>query len=906
MPAHRYLPRFLPNLNVIADAPMPQRLLIALLATTLLLAGYLIAPRLFSADPLSDEAFEELLAQHPYWHYHGMTPEDVKGVPKKDRPDLAILLDHMRTMDPATGEVPRQRLFEANRQATAFKRRGGGSLLTEEWEERGPTNVGGRTRTLMWDPNDPDTLKVWAGGVSGGLWYTEDISDPNEPWVGVDDFWANLAVTAMTYDPTAPQVFYVGTGEGWFNIDAVEGAGIFKSVDGGLSWELLPSTTNSTFNYIQAIRVHPETGDVYAATRNGGLQRSQDGGETWEKVLGSGAGASNNRAADLEIGADGTLYATLGIFNAGSVYASETGDPDSWVHLEGFPATGIQRIELAAAPSDANVLYAATQRASTNGSGGVFRSSDKGETWAQVASPVNADPGIGNDFTRGQAWYDLIIVVDPNDPDRVAVGGIDLHTSSDGGATWTQVSHWYGGFGKPYVHADQHEIVYRPGSSDVALFSHDGGIDYTANATATQPTFINRNLDYNVTQFYAGSIHPDAGSHVMLAGAQDNGTQRFSLEGAGATTEVYGGDGAFNFIDQDQPNYAIASYVYNRYYLSSNGGLNFNTTLLSENSGLFINPADYDDRENILYTAYSASGNTGIYRISSVTGQRRITRLDTLFRGTPNHLRVSPHAPEGTSTLFVGTTAGSIYKITDLQYGGVPVVEQLSRQGGRPQGAISSIDIGPTEDQLLVTYTNYGVRSVWESFDGGQTWINRTGNLPDMPVRWAMYHPETTDAALLATEAGVWETTSLHTNSPNWTPSPSFPTVRVDMLQYRASDNTVMAATHGRGVFTARFRSGVVASEPSAAPASHTLAAAYPNPFTDRTTLTLSLDQPQRVTVEVFNTLGQRVAVLHDGALAGGTEHRFTLEGGDLASGTYLYTVTGERFRESGRVTLVR
>lgn len=885
---------------------MSQRLLMALLASIGIVAVLFVLFR--PATPSSEvelERLEEMLAQHAYWGYHGMTPEDVKGIAKKDRPDLAILLDHMRTMDPATGEVPRQRLFEANRRATTLKRGGTGSLLTEEWEERGPTNVGGRTRALMWDPNDPDTLKVWAGGVSGGLWYTEDISDPNETWIGVDDFWANLAVTAIDYDPTNTQVFYVGTGEGWFNIDAVEGAGIFKSEDGGATWQLLPSTTNSTFNYIQSLLVHPETGDVYAATRNGGVQRSQDGGETWERVLGSGVGAPHNRAADLEIGADGTLYASFGIFNTGRAYRSETGDPEDWEPLGAWPASGIQRIELAVAPSDANVLYAATQQASNSGNGGIFRSDDRGETWTLLATPINADPGIGDDYTRGQGWYDLIIVVDPNDPDHVIVGGVDLHKSKDGGASWTQISHWYGGFGKPYVHADHHEIVFRPGSSNEAIFSHDGGIDYTVTATATQPTFINRNLNYNVTQFYAGSIHPGAGSDVMLAGAQDNGTQRFSLEGTAETEEVYGGDGGFNFIDHVDPNYAVASYVYNRYYLSTNGGLTFPIPLLQNSHGLFINPADYDSRESILYTAYSESViKTGFYRIKNLRGQRRTTRIDTLIQGTPNHLRVSPHAPEGTSTLFIGTTGGRIFKVTNPQED-VFTVEEIPRSG-RPAGAVSSIDIGPTEDQLLVTYSNYGVRSVWETFDSGQTWINRTGDLPEMPVRWGMYHPESTEGVILATEAGVWETTNLHTEEPSWTPSPSFPTVRVDMLRYRPSDHTVMAATHGRGVYTARFRSGVVAAEPGAAPASHALVAAYPNPFAERTTLTLSLEEPQRVSVEVFNTLGRRVAVLHDGPLGAGTEHRFTLEGGGLASGTYLYTVTGERFRESGRVTLVR
>ena len=127
------------------------------------------------------------------------------------------------------------------------------------------------------------------------------------------------------------------------------------------------------------------------------------------------------------------------------------------------------------------------------------------------------------------------------------------------------------------------------------------------------------------------------------------------------------------------------------------------------------------------------------------------------------------------------------------------------------------------------------------------------------------------------------------------------------MLQTRASDHLVMASTHGRGVYTAPFQLFTVSAEGDAAVAgTHTLNAAYPNPFADRASFGLRVAQPQDVRVEVYNALGQRVAMLHDGPLAADTPQRFTIEGTDLASGTYLYVVTGEHFRDEGRVTLVR
>src|SRR5690606_2257060 len=156
----------------------------------------------------------------------------------------------------------------------------------------------------------------------------------------------------------------------------------------------------------------------------------------------------------------------------------------------GIP-TNFSRVEIATTPADPQVLYAVTE--SGGSVQGLYRSADGGATWTSLPRPVDADPGIGADFSRGQAWYDLSIAADPSDEDVVFVGGMDICKSADGGATWQQLSHWYGGFGFQEVHADQHYIAFKPGSSDEILFSHDGGVTYTANGTAAMPTLESRN-----------------------------------------------------------------------------------------------------------------------------------------------------------------------------------------------------------------------------------------------------------------------------------------------------------------------------------------------------------------------------------------------------------------------------
>ena len=164
-----------------------------------------------------------------------------------------------------------------------------------------------------------------------------------------------------------------------------------------------------------------------------------------------------------------------------------------------------------------------------------------------------------------------------------------------------------------------------------------------------------------------------------------------------------------------------------------------------------------------------------------------------------SHLSVSPYAAIGSSTVFVGTEAGKVFKITNAQSSS-PTVTQLGTTLG---GSISCIEIGASENELLVTLSNYGIISVYYSDNGGNTFTNKEGNLPDMPVRWALFNPQNRNEVILATELGVWYTASLNLTTPNWVASNAgLATTRVDMLQYRSSDNLVIAATHGRGLFS--------------------------------------------------------------------------------------------------------
>ncbi|MEM6783618.1 MAG: T9SS type A sorting domain-containing protein [Bacteroidota bacterium] len=744
-----------------------------------------------------------------------------KGPDGLDGPGKAAEFEFLRTMDPATRTIPYERLWEANELGQRMAAGRVAPTTTSAWSERGPNNIGGRTRALMWDPNTTDTF--WAGGVSGGLWQTADITDAAEPWTKQNDLWDNLAVTAMAYDPTSTSTFYVATGEGFFNSDAVRGGGLFKSTNGGGSFTRLASTnpaSNFAFTYINDVVVTP-TGTVLLATRNrfsnlaAGILRSTNGGTSWSTVL-SGNNGAVNAASDLKVDADGDIYAGMGVIGqTGSVWKS-TDDGATWTQ-QALPFAGsgnanfsnnYQRTEVCTAPSDANTAYVTTQSANFLNVNHVFKTTNGGMTWSSVATPSP---------TNGQAWYDLICAVDPNNANRVYLGvAVRMYRSTNGGSSWTNVAGSTSITGSG-LHPDHHAIAFRPGSSSEAVFAHDGGIDYTANANvsgATVPSYVNRNNGYNVTQYYGGDLSPTAGSNVLVGGTQDNATHQINNAAIGAAavpSPLSCCDGGFTIIDQDDANFAIGQAQFGFSARSFDGGATFGGAaeggdfFLGQNSDLFIAALAFDDREDLMFSTLDPGGivlgsnikNTNVIPTLSGVGIPGMTGLASTFAA-------SPFATPGTSTVLIGTNGGQVIRVVGIEPGGAGAVTDIS--GTINAGNISSIEFGEDEDHLLVAVSNYGVNSVYESTDGGVSWIDKdSASLPDIPIRWATFNPNNYDQVLLATESGLWETANFSNANPTWSRVPGFPTVRVDQLQYRVSDEAVAAITHGRGIWTATW-----------------------------------------------------------------------------------------------------
>jgi hypothetical protein len=440
----------------------------------------------------------------------------------------------------------------------------------------------------------------------------------------------------------------------------------------------------------------------------------------------------------------------------------------------------------------------------------------------------------------------------------------------------------YWGGGNDYVHADQHVQLYKEGSADEMLFGSDGGVFYTSDATSNDPIFEEKNLNYSTLQFYSCAISPVAGDDRYIGGLQDNGTLFFQGTPLDIEDMIDGGDGAYCFWDVDDPEIFITSVYYNRYTVFVDG---YPEEDAGEYSGTFICPADYDYKLNKLYAnacSFWGYRSDMLMRVSNIPNNPWDTYI-LLGTGseTPfTHVKYSPHSPEGTTTLFVGGETGRLFRVENAE--ATPVTTEITG-ADFPIASVSCVAIGGSEDTLLVTFSNYGVASVWQTYDGGTTWTNIESNLPDMPVRWALYHPDDARQAMLATEMGIWSCNHLHINDPQWAPDiDGMANVRIDQLSLREADNTVLAATHGRGLYTATWTSNpwVSIAENPELPVSKV----WPNPVQDQ----LNIELGPEVNTRVFITLSdlQGRLVLED-ELKGSTSTH-SIQTDHLAPGNYV------------------
>lgn len=731
----------------------------------------------------------------------------------------------------------------------------GGALGT--WTNVGPANQGGRTRALLIDPGNPSVM--YAGGVAGGVWKS---TDAGASWTPYGDQMANIGVVTLAFDPQNTSVLYAGTGEGVGNVDAVRGAGIFKSTDAGLTWSQLASTNNSDFYYTMQVLVSPRnTQRLWAATRLG-VYRSLDAGTTWTNVLNASAvGGCTDMAMQVQ-SASGYVFASCGrTASQGTVYRADDSDVSTFASILGLPGQG--RSSIAVAPSDERVVYVlASQRTAGAGPGqyglhGVYRSAPdvngdggNGDVFttmrqgnvapASTAQKINqlllsnpviallTECGFGTSSFLNQGWYDNVIAVDPVNPNVVWAGGVDLWRSDNGGVDWGAAGYWWftKGVDPEYHHADQHGIVFHPnydGTSNKVMFSaSDGGVERIDDARAPvnttlaqlcgtpvagSPTWIDRNNGYTTTQFYDGAVYPDG--QTYFGGMQDNGTQRGTTASANWTT-LFGGDGGYVAVDTLGDGNAANDVLFlentgNSLRKSTDGGATFPlaNTGITGSGFLFIAPFTMNEgNRQQLWT-----GGFDIWRTVNQAGAwARATGVAGTC-GVGSISAIATHPLDGNRVL-IGMSDGCYhYNHAALSapntgsWPGGTFIGAGTRQG---LGLISWMAWDPQDINVAyAAISAFGVNNLLKSTNGGVTWAPSVGTgptaLPQIPVRSVIVSPTDSLQVFVGTDLGVF--TSVDGGASWYVENTGFANVSVNSLKFDAAGNTLFAFTHGRGAW---------------------------------------------------------------------------------------------------------
>ena len=834
----------------------------------------------------------------------------------------------------------------------------------QSWNWRGPANLGGRMLCIAVDMDDENHLL--AGSASGGMWET---SDPAQVWHKTTSPDAEQSATCLVQDkrPGKHHTWFYGTGELLSTTDRNIstnartigiGNGIFKSTDNGASWLPLASTQGGAparlqeiFQGVWRIVTDPVRMDkdiVYAACY-GAIMRSEDGGMSWEVVLGDLVNKSF--ATDIAITADGVIYAALSSFcfsvqppGKAGIWRSVNGT--DWVQITpaGFPQDN-RVTRLALAPSNENVMYVFTESQSSdiNPFGGY--SNSKNTFWKMTWNPAsgnaswenrtNGIPGAGNGNTASFPFsfvvyggYCFTMGVKPDNENVVFIGGMNLHRSENGFAD-SLATTYIGGY--PYdmdsihqLHPDQHGITFLPSDPARMFMANDGGI-YRINdcmADSSHAVWQRMNKKLTTTQFYSVAIdHGSQGEDWILGGLQDNNWYYTVTDNPGEfwfnIDICY--DGFASCVAPNWEYCVISAYSGNIWTSRFDGDMHTTDIFpqLPDTLLRYIDPimgfnSLFPFYQNfaldpVNYQTFYLPTITSIWRKDNMkaaafdTGLRNAgwSHLSNVDVGSASEISCLAVSAMPQNRLYYGTNLGKVYRLDNANAGNPSPVE-ITGIDFPVNAFVACIDIDPDNaDRAMVTFSNYGVQSLFHTNDGGTSWTAVGGNLEEFPdgsgngpsircTKKLMYQGK--KIIFAGTSSGLFSTRELKGDSTVWIKegASSIGNVIIDDIDARQTDGFIAIGTHGNGVYSTYFNpaAGV---EDSKGIHSLQLGDVFPNPVMEEAQMEIVASKTTQLRTTVYSLSGKLVKRYFDKTIYPGKQN-ISVNMGELPSGVYFLT----------------
>lgn len=869
--------------------------------------------------------------------------------------DARFAYEFEQLKSPLSGEIPwgireREREFVAGlptrNSMWLAKQTPGNSILQlgTSWDNYGFSTVGGRARSVKVDVSNANVLLV--ATVGGGVFRS---TNKGTDWRKTTSPADIHSATCLAQDTRSgkEQTWYHGSGEyngtgGYPTYNSHIGEGIFKSTDGGASWAIIPSTkvarfasAKSPFNFVHTIVCDASRNDsdiVYAACF-GAIMRSNDGGATWRQVLGGGS----SPWTDVAIGADGMKYAVLQSTSSRSgVWRSKDGL--TWQKISNtsnsFSAPLTSRCVLASAPSNPYLLYL---MANTTFSATVHRCVIKPDDTTSRAASWVAGTSSG-DFINTQGGYNMSLSIHPEDDRYVLAGGTNLIRSTDGFIS-TSLQTRVGGYlvsmsGSDPVspdgylwknhHPDIHFCCFDPSNPNRVYNANDGGVFVTEDITADEVEWKSLNMGVNAAQFYSVGIDPvGENDNTVIGGAQDNSTG-LSF-GKGQTMEyILGADGMYCDVAAKKASY-YPSFQSGQFYRVTvrNGAVDSISYIRPgiQASYGFVAPMQADP--NNTNSVYFISNQhlillPNVYRVQAYKYRKPwTTQLQTNSIAFRTIITNQTNTAVGVSK----TPANIVY--VGSNSGAVRVYERTATDSLRfrrsanvaSSSYINCVTVNPTDaNNAVAVASNYEVRSVWETTDGGTSWKDVSGNIEENPngsgsgpaCKWidiAWYKGKKT--YLLGTTSGLFTTDTLIPGGTVWVREglEAIGNVHINQIRSRSSDGFVAIATHGRGIFTTYLQAptSVQSNNASLALSTPNL---YPNPSSDYVVVHYATAAQSRTTISAYSLRGERFELFNSNESSG--EHSHTLPVHALPQGAYYLRVQSGNAVQQASLNIVR